>query len=425
MLAPGQASHNNDVVRSSIHGDERINAENSVNSHSRVRTRGCAAAAGAVCVSISSMAQTQTAPPVDPQQAAAQGYIQQPVVQQNEAPAFGFKQLFAGTIAAVIQGVGAGVSGALTQGVNGAITNWFGKKLGGGNPAFAAQPAFATPLPTNPYGYPAAPAQDPYAVQQALPVQDPYAAQNAPAAQYPPVASGGQDPYATQTAAPPQDPYAAQAQYSNPPAAGANPYPAPADPYAQQASAGATPSGFAADPAALYAGIAYEVHALGAGGSSTPVDSNTYTFATGERFVVYYRPTLPGRVTIRNVNPLGQEKQIDAVDVAAGQLVTLGPYEFRDIKGDEILRLHLSPCQTDALLLATRDIVKVGGTPAGDGLNLRNCAVASRGVEVRTRDIAKVGVEGSTSFAFDPVQQQEVATGQFAARELTIVLRHR
>lgn len=379
-----------------------------MNSHSLARTRGCAtavAAVGLVGISASCLAQAQTVPPVDPQRAAAQGYFQQPAVPQNAVPASSFKQLFAGTLAAVIQGVGAGVSGALTQGVNGAITHWFDKKLGGGNPAFAAQQGFGVATGAAPYGYATAPVHDPYAVQQAQPVQDPYAAQQG---------QPTQDPYAVQSAAPPQDPYAAQPQYSN----------APPDPYAQQAGAGAA-QGFVADPAAVYAGIAYEVHTIGAGGSSTPVDTNTHAFATGERFVVYYRPTLPGRVAIHNVNPLGQEKRIDAVDVAAGQLVTLGPYEFRDVKGDEILRLRLSPCQTDALMLATRDIVKVGGTPVGDGLNLSNCSVLSRDLKVRTRDIAKVGVEGSTSFAFDPVQQQEVATGQFAARELTIALHHR
>ena len=88
------------------------------------------------------------------------------------------------------------------------------------------------------------------------------------------------------------------------------------------------------------------------------------------------------------------------------------PYEFRYTKGSEILRLQLTPCSTDALMLATRDIVKVGDASTGAGLNMADCgAVATRSAEIRTRDIVKVGVEENTSFAFDAVMPQEVTSG--------------
>jgi len=135
---------------------------------------------------------------------------------------------------------------------------------------------------------------------------------------------------------------------------------------------------------------------------------------------------LPGRISVHNVNPIGQETHIDSVDVAAGELVTLGPYEFTRHKGDEVLRLQLTPCRTDALILETRDIVKANDPMPGEGLRLTHCDVIStRGADLRTRDIVKVGMEGGTSFAFDPATPQELASGQFAPRELSIVLRHR
>jgi hypothetical protein len=34
-------------------------------------------------------------------------------------------------------------------------------------------------------------------------------------------------------------------------------------------------------------------------------------------------------------------------------------------------------------------------------------------------------VEGDTGFAFDPVSQQELASGQIAPREFTVMFRHR
>jgi hypothetical protein len=188
----------------------------------------------------------------------------------------------------------------------------------------------------------------------------------------------------------------------------------------------------------LFAGIAYEVHAIGADGSATPVNSATYEFRTGDKFKVYYRPSLPGRMEIYNINASGQQTLIDSSNMAAGQLSELGPYLFTNQAGDESLRLVLSPCSSPQLLARTRDIVRAdapqpapGATvaPTGSGVQLSTCgAPTARGIDrkkVRTRDIEKVAVDGTTSFALDPVSHQEQAAGVVETRELTIVFRHR
>jgi hypothetical protein len=41
---------------------------------------------------------------------------------------------------------------------------------------------------------------------------------------------------------------------------------------------------------------------------------------------------------IYNVNPKGQQTLIDSSDMAAGQMVGLGPYQFTNQTGDESLR---------------------------------------------------------------------------------------
>jgi hypothetical protein len=181
----------------------------------------------------------------------------------------------------------------------------------------------------------------------------------------------------------------------------------------------------------VYAGIAYEVHALSADGHWVPVDPTTHQFRSGDRFMVYYRPSLPGRMQVHNVNPAGKQTLIDAADMAAGQLAGLGPYEFTAMSGDESLLLVLSPCSTPQLLVATRDIVKAGAPPPSDaqtggGVPLENCGViATRSVDIRTRDIQKVAADGTTSFALDPVSQQELTSGQVESRRVSIVFHHR
>jgi hypothetical protein len=195
-----------------------------------------------------------------------------------------------------------------------------------------------------------------------------------------------------------------------------------ADPSA--ATAGEMP----AAPAEIAAGLAFEVHRLESDGATTLVDPAAHEFRTGERFVVFFRPSLPGRMEIHNVNPAGRQMLIDTQELAAGQLTRLGPYEFTATTGDEQLRLVIHPCTTPQLVSATRDIVRVPDTvPQQDGLELQDCsAMVTRSVRaVPTRDIRKVTVEDGTQFALDPVTPEELASGQLAPREVTIGFRHR
>jgi hypothetical protein len=182
-----------------------------------------------------------------------------------------------------------------------------------------------------------------------------------------------------------------------------------------------------ASDSGLYAGLAYEVHAQAPDGSTAPVNPATHEFRTGDRFVLYYRPTLPGRIDVYNINPAGQETRIDSAEIAAGQLAQLGPCEFTALTGDEQLRLVLSPCTTPEMAMTTRDIVKVDA-PAmdGGGLSLATCGPATRSATsgLRTRDIRKVGVEGTTGFALDALSEQEASSGQLAPREIRIGFRH-
>jgi len=343
------------------------------------------------------------------------------------------RELFAGTLAAVLQAATGGFAGA----VNGSITNWFAKKGKGpaqGYPAAGYDPnqmgsQGAAPYPNTGYpeasAYPSAqapvypgytdPAANAYPAAPAYPAPESgYPSTAYPSPQYPTQAT---DPAAASQA------YATQAGGYPP---GTQVY----DPRTGQIATGsdnpyATPAG--GYDGTLYAGIAYEVHALSPDGSSTPINAATYVFRTGDKFMVYYRPSLPGRMEVYNINPAGQQTLIDANNMAAGQMTGLGPYQFTNLTGDESLRLVLSPCSNSQLLAATRDIVRVDAAPQmSGGVQLANCdAPTTRGLEVRTRDIQKVAVDGMTSFALDPVSQQERASGQVTPREATIVFHHR
>jgi hypothetical protein len=64
--------------------------------------------------------------------------------------------------------------------------------------------------------------------------------------------------------------------------------------------------------------------------------------------------------------------------------------------------------------------------PPSGGLQLASCgAPTPRGLDVHTRDIQKIAVDGTTSFALDPVSRQELNSGQVTPREATIVFHHR
>jgi hypothetical protein len=133
-------------------------------------------------------------------------------------------------------------------------------------------------------------------------------------------------------------------------------------------------------------------------------------------------------VDVYNVNAAGQQAQIDTANVAAGQLANLGPYEFTDLTGNETLILSLSPCSTNALMTATRNIVKVMDASTGGPapLQLSACGgAATRGLRTKTRDIRKVSVEQGTSFALDPLAAAELSSGDVAPRQVTITLAHR
>jgi hypothetical protein len=179
----------------------------------------------------------------------------------------------------------------------------------------------------------------------------------------------------------------------------------------------------------VYAGVAYEVHLVDPAGRATPVDPNTYAFHSGDRFVVLYRPSLPGLMEVFNVNAAGKQTKIDNARMAAGQLATLGPYQFSGAAADESLQILLTPCSTPELVTATRDIVNVSaaGASAGQpapGLKLATCGTTTRGM-LQTRDIQKVGVDGTTTYALDPVSTPELANGQAVTRRVTINFRHR
>jgi len=304
----------------------------------------------------------------------------QPPPKQNP-----FKQLFAGTLTAVLQASGAGLAAGLTTAMTGAIQNWFDKP-----PKGAANMA-----------------GDPSAGMGGMPGQMPGGAMPSMPTGMPDTMGGMQPSAGMPTGMP--------------------------DSMGGMTAAAQEPMGMPAAPSNLYAGLAFEVQAIGRSGETMTVDPTTHYFATGDRFVVLYRPSLPGQVAIYNVNPLGQEKKIDAVNVAAGELTRLGPYEFRHTAGREVMRLILSPCLNDGLMATTRDIVKVdemqpvgAASPPSGALNLPSCSmVAAQSERPQTRDIVKVGAEEGTMFALDPVSQEEIQAGNFTARELTLTFNHR
>lgn len=356
----------------------------------------------------------------------------QPAPPQKAHPV---RDLFVGTLSAIIQAATGGAVSSITQGVTGSITNWFDRKA-----RKNAQQQYAQSY------YPPAPGTtDPYATASQYPQpasQYPQQSYPQPATSYPP-AQYPQDttnPQGQATYPQTQSTYPQDSQYPVSTYPGTTPY--PGDPNAASAYqsaplqvydpstgqvvdasgsvyGGATAAGY--DSSTLYAGFAYEVHALGPGNTSTPVNAATHQFRSGDRFMVHFRPSLPGQLEVYNINPFGQQTRIDSVSVAAGQLTSLGPYEFAGTKGDESLRLVLAPCSTPQLLTQTRDIVNVSQSASG-GVALSSCGLATR--SVRTRDIQKVALDGGTNYALDPVSQTELSSGEMASREVTIVFRH-
>ena len=302
------------------------------------------------------------------------------------------KDMFVSTVGAVVQASGGALLTGIAQVVTGRLVDWFSQKLGAA-PANSYDPNSYGANSYGPSSYgPAVPVG-----QAAVPSPDP----------------GMAPPYGASPAVPGAYPPAAYPPATYPPAT----YPTAAYPDA----AAAVP------PAGIAAGLAFEVHRLDPNGATELVDPAFHEFHTGERFVVFFRPSLPGRMDIYNINPFGQQTLIDTQELAAGQLIRLGPYEFTAATGDEQLRMVMQPCSSPALMSATRDIVRVpDAVPVGAGIGLPACAtmVTRSAGSVATRDIRKVTEEGGTSFALDQVSGDELASGQIAPREVTIRFRH-
>ena len=391
----------------------------------RTRSRLLATSALTLVVSVA-LAQELPPPPVFPPtpEQPAPAPVPAPVFQQAPPPTFvdpalqaappqgesakqTLKRLFAGTLATVAQTTGTTLLVGLTQAITGGLTDWFGRKLKVQPGAVQAQ---ALPAPAFPpaSGVPTLPPAPVFSGQSAQTLPPPVFTDPAAPTLPPPPAFGS-----PVQSAPPQF-FDAQT--------GALTAPDPVF-----ASALAAPT----DSTAVFAGLAFEVHAVAANGATTPVNPATHEFRTGDRFVVFYRPTLPGQMNVFNINAAGVRTQIDRVDLAGGQLSQLGPYEFAALKGDEQLKLVVSPCQTPALLAQTRDIINVSATSAAapaaaPAFNLAGCSPVTRSIrEVPTRDIRKVAVEGTTGFALDPVTSAEFGSGQVTPREVTITFRHR
>lgn len=357
--------------------------------------------------------------PAYPQQPA----YQQPPMQQMAPVAMPsqpnpIRQLFAGTIATLLNTTGLTLATTLTQGLTGAITGWFARKSGQAQAAqtYGGAQSYPQAYSPAPQPYPATPQSYPqtYPSSTATP-------------SYPTTSGYPTSGYPSSAASPAYGSAASTSPYGAPsytPAAATQVY----DTQTGQVSGTAgTPYQAASTgyDGTLYAGIAYEVQAIGPNGAMT-VNPASYVFRTGDRFTVSYRPSMPGRMEVYNINPAGQQTRIDAVNMAAGQLSTLGPYEFSNLTGDESLRLVLAPCSSAQLLVATRDIVNVSAAATNtSAVQLGSCGTATRALKVKTRDITKVAVDGGTSFALDPVSRQELSSGQVTAREVSIVFHHR
>ena len=174
----------------------------------------------------------------------------------------------------------------------------------------------------------------------------------------------------------------------------------------------------------LQAGVAYQVSLVGRDGTRALVDPAQRRFNSGERVEVTYQTNLPGIVEIFNIDSTGRQELIDQKQVGAAQLTILGPYEFVNAKGDEVLRISLRPCVNDKAGTHTRGMMRAQINPELSGTLLSCEDPALKQNKVATRGIAKVSVEGGTNFALDPVSRAEIASGQLAPREVNIRFVH-
>jgi hypothetical protein len=180
-----------------------------------------------------------------------------------------------------------------------------------------------------------------------------------------------------------------------------------------------------------YAGIAYEVYAGTQSGTWRRVDPLRHTFRTGDRFTVAYRPNLPGHISVFNVNPRGEETLLETLDVAGGQLLQLGPYEFAGTIGRDVLRIELTPCRPlETRGVRRRDIVKVGQLTVVPS-NMADCSergeslAQARSLRLKKRDIVRVQAEGGIAYAVDRIGREEGNSGVYDTRTVEIVFQHR
>jgi len=384
-------------------------------------------------------------------QGAPPGYQMQPPGASAPAPRQpGMRDVFAATLAAVVQTTGVSAASAVSAGLSGAISGWLDRKnqrtpkntmnyygaQPGNAPYPGEQPGAPGPMPQ---GYPGVPgaAGNGYP-STAYPGTEP-SNNGYPSTGYP--GTGDSNTGYPSTGAPSPGYPGTNPSDNGYPSTGVpnSGYPGTSPDSVYNSVAGASGGnmggypgvpggGSPATPGAgsLYAGFAYEIHAIGTDGYAQPVDPATHSFRTGDRFKVVYRPSLPGQVDVYNINAAGQTSRIDTLGVAAGQLAELGPYEFADMKGNETLILSLAPCSTAALMTATRNIVKVPDSASANGsFQLSQCGgPATRGLRTKTRDIRKVSVENGTSFGLDPLTPGEITSGDVAPRQITISLQH-
>jgi len=374
------------------------------------------------------------------------------------------RQFFAGTIAAILQGLSGGLATSVVAGLTGSITNWFNRKQQqqaamsysayGASGTAAYAPGYAPGYAPSPSPYSNTTPSGPIACAPSAGASSQTPATAPQGATYPGTSVAGQ-PASTQPGMPsplasgplPAQPvpgattadqtsqspqmqpsaYSSATPTANTPGAPVSPSAGTSviDSHTGQGAGDATAALLTSpDGSGLYAGIAYEVHTIGPGGAETQVDTTTHQFRTGDQFKVYFRPSTPGHMEVYNINAAGQQTQIDAADLAAGQLTVLGPYAFAGASGDESLRLMQSTCANPQLLASTRDIVNAAATPPTSGVRLPACGAASRGVTLTTRDIQKVTVDGSTSFALDAISKSELSSSQIAPRVVTITFHH-
>jgi hypothetical protein len=398
------------------------------------------AALVAIVGSLAGNAAEAQVPPPYPQSQPVQP---QQMQMQQPSP---LRQVFANTLASVMQGVSTAATAGIVQGVNGSLTNWFDRQQQrNSQQQYQSYPSQSYPSQSYPsQSYPSQSYPSQSYPSQSYPSQT-YPSQSYPTQSYPttPTQSYPQpatDPNAAATSYPttnyPQYPSSttSTSTYSTGSTYGYDPnntpvYDTQTGQYAgNSASTYLTPSSPTSYGSTLYAGVAYEVHAIAQGGSAVPVNPATHAFRTGDQFVVYYRPSMPGRMEVYNVNPFGQQTRIDSVSMAAGQMAKLGPYQFAASKGQESLRLVLMPCSSAELMATTRDIVNVSGNMSGTntsgGFSLASCTATRSVKNIKTRDITKVAMDGMTGFALDPVSSQEYSSGQLDARDVSIVFHH-